>query len=84
MYISSSYMNAIDELKAESMQIAGEAAKIQKAIEQDEIFDHGDWTNNDFALALDDLKQDLHEFEHYLDLAIEELDGVIEREKVRL
>lgn len=83
MYIRSRYMDAVEEIKAELMHIAWRIAEMTKALEKDEIFT-GDWTDNDCAIAHDDLKQDLEEMQRTIDTAVEDLADIIAREKVRL
>lgn len=83
MYIRSRYMDAVEEIQAELMRIAEELEKTTKAIEKDEIFT-GDWTDNDCAIAHDDLRQDLEEMQRTIDTAVEDLADIIAREKVRL
>lgn len=79
MYIRSRYMDAVEEINAELMHIAWRIAEMTKAIEKDEIFT-GDWTNNTFALALDDLRDDMKEVAHYIDLASEYTTDIIKNE----
>lgn len=82
MYIRSRYMNAVEEIQAELMRIAEELEKTTKALAVDEIFT-GDWTDNECAIAHDDLRQDLKEIKGTIDIAAEDLADIIEREKVR-
>lgn len=82
MYIRSRYMSAVEEIQAELMRIAEELEKTTKALAADEIFT-GDWTDNDCAIAHDDLRQDLEEMQRTIDTAVEDLASIIAREKVR-
>lgn len=82
MYIRSRYMNAVEEIQAELTRIAEEVEKTTKAIAVDEIFT-GDWTDNNCAIAHDDLMQDLRVIERTIDTAVEDLADIIAREKVR-
>lgn len=82
MYIRSRYMDAVEEIQAELMRIAEELEKTTKALAADEIFT-GDWTDNDCAIAHDDLRQDLEEMQRTIDTAVEDLADIIAREKVR-
>lgn len=82
MYIRSRYMDAVEEIQAELMDIAQKIVETTKAIEKDEIFT-GDWTDNNCAIAHDDLRQDLEEIQGTIDIAAEDLSDIIAREKVR-
>lgn len=82
MYIRSRYMGAVEEIQAELTRIAEEVRKTTKDIEKDEIFT-GDWTDNECAIAHDDLMQDLRVIELAIDIAAADLADIIEREKVR-
>ena len=82
MYIRSRYMDAVEEIKAELTRIAEEVRKTAEAIEVDEILT-GDWTDNECAIAHDDLMQDLRVIELAIDIAAADLADIIEREKVR-
>lgn len=82
MYIRSRYMDAVEEIQAELMRIAEELEKTTKAIAADEIFT-GDWTDNDCAIAHDDLRLDLKDIQRTIDIAAEDLSDIIAREKVR-
>ena len=82
MYIRSRYMGAVEEILSELVDISYELEKTTKDIEKDEIFT-GDWTDNDCAIAHDDLRQDLEEMQRTIDIAAEDLSDIIAREKVR-
>lgn len=79
MNIASRYIDALEEAKAELIHVGWITKLIRKTIDDDEVF-RGDWTSNDMALTLDDLREDLKQVEHYLDLATEELVEILERE----
>lgn len=83
MYIRYRYRRAVEEIQAELMDIAQKIVETRKAIEKDEIFT-GDWTNNNRAIAHDDLRQDLEEIQGTIDTAAEDLADIIAREEARL
>lgn len=82
MYIRSRYMSAVEEILSELVDISDELEKTTKAIEKDEIFT-GDWTDNNCAIAHDDLRQDLEEMKREIDTTVADLASIIAREKVR-
>lgn len=79
MYIGSRYMGKVEEIQAELQHLAWKLDELDKEIERDDLFT-GDWTNNTFALALDDLRDDMKEVAHYIDLASEYTTDIIKNE----